>query len=98
MFGVGDGPSSLPGLDWFIFTPQAPFEAAITLWTLFVTFLLLLFTKPQSAYWKICYEVFRFASPVYTTYMEKGRSRVSRMSLEGNSNSFERKKKRVKRA
>lgn len=82
MFGVGDGPSSLPGLDWFIFTPQAPFEAAITLWTLFVTFLLLLFTKPQSASWKICYVVFRFASPVYTTYREQGRSRVSRMSLE----------------
>ena len=43
VFGVGHGPSPLAGFDRFIFTPQAPFEAAITLWTLFVALLLLFF-------------------------------------------------------
>ena len=51
MFGIGDGPSPLPGFDGLIFTPQAPFEAAITMWALFVTFLLLLFAEARSAYW-----------------------------------------------
>ena len=45
MLRVGDGPPSLPGLDRLIFTPQAPFEAAITLGPLFITFFLFLFAK-----------------------------------------------------
>lgn len=47
VLGIGHGPSPLPGFDWFIFTPQAPFKAAITLRTLFVALFLLFFAKPQ---------------------------------------------------
>ncbi len=43
VLGVRDGPPPLTGLDWFIFTSQAPFETAITLWTLFVTLFLFFF-------------------------------------------------------
>ena len=47
VLGIGDCPSPLPRLDRFIFTPQAPFEAAITLRTFFIAFFLLFFAKPQ---------------------------------------------------
>ena len=45
VLGIGDGPSPLPGFYRLVFAPQAPFKAAITLWTLFVALFLLFFAK-----------------------------------------------------
>ena len=47
MFGIGDSPSPLPGLDGLIFTPQASLETAVTLRPLFVALFLFLFAKPR---------------------------------------------------
>ncbi len=50
MFGVGNGSSPLPGFDRLIFTPQASLETSITVWALFITLLLFLFTELWSIY------------------------------------------------
>ena len=48
MFGVGDGPPSLAGLDGLILASQTPFETTITCRALFVTLLFLLFATLRS--------------------------------------------------
>lgn len=81
MFGVGDGPPPLPGLDGFILTPQAPFEATITLGTLFITLFLLLFAKHRKHTGKICCGVWIWLTSVHILQGAEI-SMVSRMSFE----------------